>query len=140
MAALIICLPSSAQTIVSGIRYRVEVDKPFDTVLEDIEFAITEHNFRITGDNTVGEVIAKRHGEPFPRSTIIHFCNLEYARELLLIDVDYLLHMPCKIAVSQQGGRVIVETLLLPEDNPQAAALSAEINAILKAIVDYTLE
>lgn len=139
LAVLALCSSTWAQGTAPGIRYRAEVNKPFDTVIEEIEFAITEHNFRITGSNRVGEVIGERHGIPFPHSLVIHFCNLEYAKRLLEIDADYLLHMPCKIAVYEKGEKVIVETMLLPEDH-RAGTVNDRINTILRAIVTYVLD
>lgn len=138
MAALVCCSLTSAQDLVTGVRYSVEVKKSFDTVVEDVEFAITEHNFRITGSNRVGEVIGERHGIAFPHSVVIHFCNLEYAKQLLEIDANYLLHMPCKIAVREEGARVVVETVLLPDD-PRVKTVS-EVNTILRAIANYAAD
>ena len=123
-----------------SVRYRVLTDKPFTDVVEEVEFAITEHNFRITGSNRIGAVISSRAGAAFPDSLVIHFCNLEYARQFLEVEPDYLLYMPCKVAVAEQEDQVVIETLLLPEDDPRLHAISVEVNAILRAIVDFAAE
>ena len=47
--------PSYADLIV---RYTTE--KPFSDVVDDLEFAIQERNFRITGHNKIGSVIRER--------------------------------------------------------------------------------
>ena len=118
-------------------RHRAIVQRPFGDVLLDLEFAITEHNFRITGANHIGAAIGERTGQPFPDAEVIHFCNLEYARRLLAIDPDFLAYMPCQITVIEGEGGIIVSTWLLPQGPTPAAALIDEINAILRAIVDY---
>lgn len=123
-----------------GPRYRVEADKPFDEVLDDLKVAISEHNFRLTGENRIGGAIARRGHAPFPHATVLHFCNLEYARRLLQIDPATLLHMPCRVTAYEKRGGVIVSTPLLPQDDPHTREISREINRILRAIVDEALE
>ncbi|MDX1606012.1 MAG: DUF302 domain-containing protein [Candidatus Competibacterales bacterium] len=117
--------------------YRQRVARPYDDVRLDLEFAITEHNFRITGGNTIGAAIAQRHGEDFPRSEILHFCNLEHARRLLQRAPDFLSYLPCVIFLREAGAEVVVETWLLPEDDPRIGQAGRNINAILRDIVDY---
>ncbi|MFO1350560.1 MAG: DUF302 domain-containing protein [Gammaproteobacteria bacterium] len=124
----------------SADRYRAVTQHPFDDVLADINFAISQHNFRITGGNHIGGAIGERLGKSFPRSEIIHFCNLEYARRMLEAAPDNLLHMPCKIVVYERNGEVVIETQLLPEHDANIGALNAEINGMLREIVDYAAQ
>jgi uncharacterized protein (DUF302 family) len=121
-------------------RYTAHSSKSFDDVLADLEFAIGEHNFRLSGRNTIGEAIARRDDIDLPPGTVLHFCNLEYARQLLEVDPQYLLHMPCRIAVYEQAGQVTVEARLLPENDPAVRALSQRINRILEEIVSSAVE
>lgn len=114
-----------------GERYAVRTSKPFDAVLQDAGYAIAEQNFRITGRNEIGRAIGERQGKAFPRHAVVEFCNLEYARRLLKVDAEYLLYMPCRLAISEAGGSVIIATYLLPETEPAAR----DVNAILKTIV-----
>lgn len=118
-------------------RYQASVERAYEEVLADVEFAITEHNFRVTDGNRIGEAIRERGHPSFQRSQIVHFCNLEYARRFLEAAPDYLLHMPCKIVVYERDGRVVVETRLLPEDDSRVQTLSREVNQMLRDIVDY---
>lgn len=114
-----------------GERYAVRTSKPYQAVLLDAAYAIAEQNFRITSRNTIGEAIAERHGRAYPGHTVFEFCNLQYARRLLDIDDRYLLFMPCRLAISEHEGGAVVATYLLPEEH----AAAAEVNGILKAIV-----
>jgi uncharacterized protein (DUF302 family) len=121
-------------------RYRVVVARPYEDVLEDVKFAISEKNFRLTGGNRIGGAIGERLGESFPNSEIVHFCNLEYARKFLQAVPDYVLYMPCKVVVYENAGQVVVETELLPEDDSRVSELAKEVNQILKFVVDYATE
>ena len=115
-------------------------DKDFDDVVFDLEFAITQANYRLTARNRVGEAIAEMRDTPYPKGTLLHFCNSQIAASVLDIKPDYLLNMPCKISVREvEGGkRVIVETYLLGKsDDPKLSPILASINTTLREIVAF---
>ena len=119
------CSPSPSATPRSdALIERARTDKAFDDVVFELEFAITERNFRITGRNTIGKGLRERGYDDFPDVEVIHFCNLEYAREVLEIDPGY------------------VSLILLPEDHADARinAFARRMNAILREIVEFVLE
>lgn len=121
-------------------RYTAHSSKSFDDVLADLEFAIGEQNFRLTERNTIGETIARLDNIDMPPATVLHFCNLEYARQFLEVAPQYLLHMPCRIVIYEQAGKVTVEARLLSENDPAVRALSQRINRILETIVSRAIE
>ena len=129
--------PESTDLIV-----RYVVDKPFSDVIFELNFAITERNFRITGRNTIGEGLRKRGYENFPNIEVIHFCSLEKAREVLMIDPGFVAQMPCRIAVHEQGGKTVISLITLPLDHPDPRVndFARRLNAILTEIVEFTLD
>ncbi|MDH3280082.1 MAG: DUF302 domain-containing protein, partial [Gammaproteobacteria bacterium] len=66
---------------------------------------------------------------------VVHFCNLEHARQILSAAPDFLLHMPCKVAVYEYAAKVRIETWLLPADSRVGDAVE-RVNAILRRIVN----
>lgn len=116
--------------------YQQTSTKPFDDVIADLLFAISQNNFRLTEHARIGSAIAEREQIPFPAVTVLHFCNLTYAKALIESKAASLLHMPCRIAIRQVDGKVIIETLLLPEQADTNPTLAADINKILKNIVN----
>ena len=134
---LLLCAVATYSAANGELRYTVLSEKSFDEVLEDLKFAITEQNFRITSLNSIGQAISKREGKPFPRVTVIHFCNVEFAREILEIDANYALNMPCRVAIHEQSRRITIQTYFLPDNDPQLTNIGKKINIILKSIVDY---
>ena len=46
--------------------YQAETNKPYADVLAELEVAISEQNFRITGHSRVGKVIRDRGTKDFP--------------------------------------------------------------------------
>jgi len=150
LAALVLCaataaaddaaasavLPSTA-LIERGI-----TDKSFDDVILELDFAITERNFRITGRNTIGKGLRERGYADFPDVEVIHFCNLEYAREVLLIDPGYVAQMPCRITVHREQDRTVVSLVLLPQDHPDPRVneFAVRMNGLLREILAFVLE
>lgn len=141
----IACTPSPSAPGASrsdALIVRARTDKAFDEVVFELDFAITERNFRITGRNTIGKGLRERGYEDFPDVEVIHFCNLEYAREVLEIDPGYVAQMPCRITVHSAPDGTIVSLILLPEDHADARVndFARRMNAILREIVDFVLE
>jgi len=122
--------------------YQVDTAKPYDDVLAELEIAIGEHNFRITGHSRVGKVIRERGAENFPEYDTVQFCNLTLARTVLEITPHAIAYMPCNVVTYQFGGKTIIRTHLLPEhgDNPELNRFAAEMNRQLKQIVDFAAE
>ena len=118
-----------------------ETDKSFADVVLEADFAITERNFRITGRNTIGKGLRERGYKDFPDVEVIHFCNLEYAHEVLVIDPDFVAQMPCRLTVHVAHGKTVVNVLLLPENHrdPRVQAFAKRMNGELREILAYVL-
>lgn len=116
--------------------------KAYADVLAELEVAITERNFRITGHNKIGSVIRERENIAFPDYDTLQFCNLTQARVMLEISPASVAWMPCNVAVRSEGGKVIVTTHLLPTDSrdPRLNEFARKMNEELKAIVDFAVE
>lgn len=119
--------------------YQVETAKPYDEVLAELQVAIAEHNFRITGHSRVGKVIRERGADNFPEYDTIQFCNLSLAKTMLEISPHAIGYMPCNVVTYQYAGKTIIKTHLLPEnaDNPEFNKFAREMNPHLKQIVDF---
>lgn len=121
---------------------RAVTTKAFRDVVDQLEFAISERNFRLTGRNDVGRGIRERGHPDFPDMEVLHFCSLEYAREVLELDPAFIAQMPCRVTVHQAGAEVVVQMILLPEDHADARvnAFARRMNGLLREILDYALE
>ena len=122
--------------------YQAETSKPYDDVLAELEIAISEHNFRITGHSRVGKVIRERGTTDFPDYDTIQFCNLTRAKDMLLMSPHAIQYMPCNVVTYAYQGKTIVKIHLLPTetDNPKLNQFYGKINVMLKAIVDFAVE
>jgi uncharacterized protein (DUF302 family) len=122
--------------------YQAETLKPYDDVLAELEVAIAEHNFRITGHSRVGKVIRDRGTIDFPNYDTVQFCNLTHAKTLLLMSPHAVSYMPCNIVTYDFEGKTIIKTHLLPTDtdNTLLNRFSEKMNKTLKQIVDFAAE
>ncbi|MBK6658493.1 MAG: DUF302 domain-containing protein [Proteobacteria bacterium] len=120
---------------------RYTVDKPFDDVVFELNFAITDHNFRITGRNSIGAGLRERGYTDFPNVEVIHFCSLELAREVLLLDPGFVAHMPCRVTVHEDKGRTVVSLIKLPLNSPDPRVndFARRMNATLTEIVEFAV-
>ncbi|NOQ35000.1 MAG: DUF302 domain-containing protein [Methylococcaceae bacterium] len=122
--------------------YEATTTKPYDDVLAELEIAITEHNFRITGHSRVGKVIRDRGTKNFPNYDTIQFCNLTHAKTLLQMSPHSVKHMPCNVVTYEYNDKIIVKTHLMPvgTDNIELNRFSEKMNLMLKEIVDFAVE
>ena len=119
-------------------KYSRTVKADFTDVFSELEFAITEKNYRITGVNSIGRAIADRDDSPFPLASVVHFCNIEAAKQMLDISMDYLLLMPCRVTIQEiADGYVLIEARLLPLDDEKLLDTALSVNALLREIVDF---
>lgn len=134
--------PPAAAPEGTGAVVRYVTDKPYADVVEELEFAITDRNFRITGYNKVGSAMRERGYGNFPDMEVIHFCSLEVAREVLEYDPGYIAMMPCRMTVHAAAGQTVISVILLPENHPDArvVAFARRMNATLREIAAFALE
>ena len=137
---LVLGLGSIGTALAGGVPsvYKRASDKPFATVVSDLEFAITDRNFSIVGRNQIGRGI-RAMGEAAPEAVVIQFCNLSVAHEAFSIALDLIVYMPCRISVYEDGHRVSVSALLMPEDSSDARAnaFASKVNRQLRQMINY---
>ena len=78
-------------------------DKDYTDIIQDVEFAITESNFRIVNRINIGEAIQERKENIFPRNEVILFCNLTIAEEMLKLEPDFINFCPYKITIAERS-------------------------------------
>ncbi len=122
--------------------YQTTSHKPYDDILAELEIAIAEHNFRITGHSRVGKVIRNRGTKDFPDYDTIQFCNLTHAKTLLEISPHSVSYMPCNVVTYQYNDYTIIKTHLLPVDTDNKALnkFAAKMNLKLEQIVDFAAQ
>ncbi|GAB6141978.1 hypothetical protein JCM14076_27070 [Methylosoma difficile] len=121
--------------------YQVTTQKPYDDVLAELEIAIAENNFRVTGHSRVGKVIRERGTADFPDYDTLQFCNLTHAKTILQMSPATIRYMPCNVVLYQDHGSTIVNIHLIPTDTDDEALkeFSVKMNETLRKIVDFAV-
>lgn len=134
--------PALAAETASITILRATTDKSFADVIQELDFAITEHNYRITGRNTIGKALRARGYDGFPEVEVILFCSVEQAREVLLLDPGYVALMPCKATVHEEGKQTVISLNLLPEvhPDPRVVVFAQRVNGVMREILSFVLE
>lgn len=123
--------------------YERESPYTFQDTILNLDIAISEYNYRIIHRSHIGQAVRDRGDTDFPLSTITSFCNITYAKEMMLINPILINDMPCNIAVRQTAGnKVIISTKFMDETvtNPDQLEFAKKINKNLKSIIGATIE
>ena len=113
----------------------------FDTLM-NLDIAISEHNYRIIHRSNIGQAVRDRGEQKYPLSTVISFCNITYAKEMMEINSSLINDMPCIVTVREEASGVVVGTKLMTinTNNQKQNEFADRINANLKSIVEATIE
>ena len=122
--------------------YQQHSNYAYEDTLINLDIAISEHNYRIIHRSNIGQAVRDRGEKDYPLSTVISFCNITYAKEMMEINSDLLNDMPCIVTVREEKDSVIVGTKLMIENTANSAQneFAARINSNLKSIVEATVE
>lgn len=114
----------------------------FEDTLLNLDIAISEHNYRIIHRSNIGQAVRDRGEQNYPLSTVISFCNITYAKEMMEINSDLINDMPCVVTVREDQQGVIVGTKLMVDNtnNERQNDFAKRINDNLKSIVKATIE
>ncbi|PHS29478.1 MAG: hypothetical protein COA95_11730 [Methylophaga sp.] len=121
---------------------RVTNDYNFEETLLNLDIAISEHNYRIIHRSNIGQAVRDRGEENYPLSTVISFCNITYAKEMMEINSDLINDMPCIVTVREEREGIVVGTKLMVTNtsNNRQNDFANRININLISIVEATVE
>ncbi len=119
--------------------YSIVTDKSLQEVLEDIEFAITERNIRITNRLHIGKTIRERGRSEFPEYEIITYCSLAFAEKMLELSPAQINSCPGRITVREENEQLIISAPLWPENvnNTELKQHMMKMNKLVREIVDF---
>ncbi len=92
--------------------YRLESNKSFEEVVENIHSRTAEHKFRVLAVHDVQATLAEKDLERGPLK-IIEVCNAKFAHTATQKDIGVAIFMPCRFSVHTDGGKTVV-TLARP--------------------------
>ncbi len=120
--------------------YQVTSPYDFEETLMNLDIAISEYNYRIIHRSHIGQAIRDRGHEDFPLATVTNFCNISYAHELLLMDMQMMARMSCEIAVWEADEGVQVASRLMDEHygSEEMRQFALRMNRNIRKIIEAT--
>ncbi|MFZ5979343.1 MAG: DUF302 domain-containing protein [Candidatus Zixiibacteriota bacterium] len=120
--------------------YTLISDKPFKTVVENIEKQAADHKFRVLARHDVQATLAEKGFERGPLY-IIEVCNAGFAHKALQYEELISLFMPCRYSVFTRDNKTVVNlarpslmTEMMPVEG--LAELAGEVEKSLKSIME----
>jgi uncharacterized protein (DUF302 family) len=129
--------------MMQNLAFRLESDKPFDTVVANIEKETANNKFRVLHIHDVQATLAEKGFKRDPLK-IIEVCNAGFAHEALKKELNVALFMPCKFVVHTEAGKTVVtlgRPMMISEMMPQAGLdeLAADVEATLKRVMEASV-
>jgi uncharacterized protein (DUF302 family) len=126
-------------TVKEKLTYRLESDKPFETVVANLEKLAPEHQFRVLAVHDVQQTLAEKGFTRDPLK-IIEVCNAGFAHQALQNEINVAQFMPCKFVVHTEGGKTVVtlgRPTMIAEMLPEAGLeeLAGQVEETLKKVM-----
>ena len=120
--------------------HKVESDKPFDQLVEDLQKEVAEQGFRVLAVHDVQETLAEKGLERAPLK-IVEVCNAKFAHEATKRDISVAAFMPCRYTVYTDGDKTILtlaRPTMMSEMMPDAGLddLATGVEKILISVMD----
>lgn len=122
--------------------YKKQVELSFDKALEKTKIELGHQGFGVLTEINVKETLHKKINADFNEYVILGACSPTHAYQVLKIEVEIGLFLPCNLIVYQDDSDKIFVSTMLPNmamrliNNPNLDKLSAEIEEKLKKVID----
>jgi uncharacterized protein (DUF302 family) len=112
--SLMMMSPLSLRDMISVMTDKMAVaeEVSFDDAVESMKLRANEVNFKFVGHSPLWKDIAAITGKPTPRVEIFQFCDAMVARKILDYAPEFVVFLPCRIALLEDAeGKLWVMTL-----------------------------
>jgi len=112
--SLMMLSPLSLRDMISIMADKMPVaeDVSFDDAVESMKLRANEINFKFVGHSPLWKDVTAITGEDTPRVEIFNFCDAMVARKVLDYAPEFIVFIPCRIALTEDAeGKLWVMTL-----------------------------
>lgn len=118
-----------------------DTTKPLEQACEDLQAAVTHHQFGVMTTHDLKQTMAKKGVEFTRECRIFEVCNPHQAKKVLEANIDISTALPCRISVYEEDGRVhfstIRPTAMLGMFSIEGAeSVAEEVETTMTAIMD----
>jgi uncharacterized protein (DUF302 family) len=138
-----------SEKVLGKIAYQISTDKPFETVLKNLEKAIVDNDFSIITTHDMRKTFEKNNLE-ISRDfeyRIIELCNAQKAHKALGMSMNLGIMMPKSIIISRENGKTVLRYMqmkpwmvgmMFPDIN--IVPMSKKVMGTMKKIVHEAVE
>ena len=123
-------------------KYIVETEKSVEMAVKDLKAEVMRHKFGVLHIHNLQETLKKK-GVEFPNACqILEICNPQTAKEVLMVDMELNMALPCRVSVYSENGKtkigMILPTAMLTtlSDSPKLAVVAKEVELAIIAMID----
>ncbi len=112
-----------------------------DEVVAKIEKAAAQHQFGVLGVHDLKQKMQAKGVDFGPECRVLEVCNPVKAKSVLEADLSIANALPCRIAVYERDGKVVVSTLKPTEllalfGQPELEPVAKEVEQSINEIID----
>ncbi len=135
--------PKAKQTTQSGV-YKVAIDRgvSMSEAAESMRLRANALNLQLVAELPMSKQVEAVTGKPQRTITIFQFCDAVLAKDLIDVNPDFSIYMPCRIALiedaSGQGLLVMMDVNVdaVAQEKRLPPALKTRIEAVRKSLIE----
>lgn len=132
----------SKEKLFEMMTYQIKSNKDISEVVSKVELACEKHKFALLHSYIYHEVVASK-GFPIDRKVYIYeICQAKVAAEVLTHEPDFAPFMPCRLAIYEADGNIILSTQNMQmiidtlKDNTSLFTQTNELFITLKSLMN----
>ena len=135
--------PKASQTTESGV-YKMTVDSSvsMSEAAESMRLRANALNLQLVAELPMSKQVEAVTGKPQRTITIFQFCDAVLAKDLIDVNMDFSVYMPCRIALIEdakgQGWLVMMDVNVdqVAQEKRLPEALKVRIEAVRKSLIE----
>ena len=135
--------PKASQTTESGV-YKMTVDRgvSMSEAAESMRLRANALNLQLVAELPMSKQVEAVTGKPQRTITIFQFCDAVLAKDLIDVNMDFAVYMPCRIALIEdakgQGWLVMMDVNVdqVAQEKRLPEALKVRIEAVRKSLIE----
>jgi uncharacterized protein (DUF302 family) len=96
---------------ISELAYRVEMNLPYEQVVEEVIRALKQEGFGVLTQIDVKETLKEKLHTDFRKYVILGACNPPLAHQALTTELEIGLLLPCNVIVYEEGDGSVVSVI-----------------------------
>ena len=138
-----------SEKVLGKIAYKISTDKPFETVLKNLEQAIVNNDFSIITTHDMRKTFEKNNLEVSQdfEYKILELCNAKKAHKVLKMSYDLGIMMPKSIIISRENNQTFLRYMQMKPwmvgmmfPNINIAPMSKKVMGTMKKIVHEAVD